>query len=109
MPSQERNGAQSRDGAQQRGDHPEGPASPSLLPRLGMSRLVPAPVFAPQDEEANRAEEEDEKVWEDGDSDRQRLGKAQIQVGDVALWNLRREANGTKGLIPFSYSGSNVP
>ncbi|KAM4753996.1 uncharacterized protein ACIQIH_005532 isoform 1-T3 [Cyanocitta cristata] len=32
-----------------------------------------------QDEEARPAEEEDEEVWEDGDSGHQRLGKAQIQ------------------------------
>ncbi|KAM4777954.1 ankyrin repeat and BTB/POZ domain-containing protein 2-like isoform 3-T26 [Cyanocitta cristata] len=33
-----------------------------------------------KDEEARPAEEEDEEVWEDGDSGHQRLGKAQIQV-----------------------------
>ncbi|XP_041877222.1 uncharacterized protein LOC121661292 [Corvus kubaryi] len=38
-----------------------------------------------EDEEARPAEEEDEEVCEDGDSSHQRLGKAQIQVGDVAL------------------------
>ncbi|XP_031967862.1 uncharacterized protein LOC116445385 isoform X3 [Corvus moneduloides] len=32
-----------------------------------------------EDEEARPAEEEDEEVWEDGDSGHQRLGKAQIQ------------------------------
>ncbi|XP_031967885.1 uncharacterized protein LOC116445396 [Corvus moneduloides] len=32
------------------------------------------------DEEARPAEEEDEEVWEDGDSGHQRLGKAQIQL-----------------------------
>lgn len=50
-----------------------------------MSRLVTVPVLALQDEEARPAEEEDEEVWEDGDSGHQRLGKAQIQVGDVAF------------------------
>lgn len=44
-----------------------------------MSRLLTVPVFALQDEEASPAEEEDEEVWEDGDSGCQRLGKAQTQ------------------------------
>ncbi|XP_053801856.1 ATP-dependent RNA helicase DHX8-like [Vidua chalybeata] len=38
-----------------------------------------------EDEEGNPAEEEDEEVWEDGDSGRQRLGKAQVQVLDEVL------------------------
>ncbi|RMB99666.1 hypothetical protein DUI87_23920 [Hirundo rustica rustica] len=32
------------------------------------------------DEEANPAEEEDEEVWEDGDSGHRRLGEAQLQA-----------------------------
>ncbi|KAM4774507.1 uncharacterized protein ACIQIH_010118 isoform 3-T3 [Cyanocitta cristata] len=38
-----------------------------------------------QDEEARPAEEEDEEVWEDGDSGHQRLGKAQIQMLGLPL------------------------
>ncbi|XP_077035848.1 uncharacterized protein LOC129121459 [Agelaius phoeniceus] len=47
--------------------------------QAGMSRLVTVPGFALQAEEANPGEEEDEEVWEDGDSGPQRLGKAQLQ------------------------------
>ncbi|KAM4778315.1 uncharacterized protein ACIQIH_008527 isoform 1-T1 [Cyanocitta cristata] len=48
-----------------------------LLFKLG----IPNP-----DEEARPAEEEDEEVWEDGDSGHQRLGKAQIQMLGLPLW-----------------------
>ncbi|XP_077035628.1 uncharacterized protein LOC143694287 isoform X2 [Agelaius phoeniceus] len=48
-------------------------------------------------EEANPGEEEDEEVWEDGDSGPQRLGKAQLQPCASQSWCFRKPLQPGKG------------
>ncbi|KAL9850606.1 uncharacterized protein GJ701_006113 isoform 2-T2 [Geothlypis trichas] len=53
--------------------------------RRGRAGAPGAAAAGSEGEEANPGEEEDEEVWEDGDSGHQRLGKAQLQALDEVL------------------------